>query len=104
VSPSRRGYTEAEHGPCDVPTVAGRSAAPRAPTSWLSRRFPSAYRSRYFVNRKKIVLTTLKSVAPIALIAWLLSQIDPSRLEQLRRRPLDLPRLGGAFAVPLTSV
>lgn len=56
------------------------------------------------MNWKQRLLQALKILAPLALIAWLLSQLDPAQLEQLRTRRIDAPRIGGAFCLMLAAV
>ena len=53
---------------------------------------------------KKHVVNFLKIAIPIAIIAWLLSNVPPDQIEQLRSRPKDWGRLGAAFAIAFTAV
>lgn len=53
---------------------------------------------------KRHLVTALKIVIPLAIIAWLLTAIDRDQLRQLQQRPKDWLRLAAAFAVCLTAV
>lgn len=53
---------------------------------------------------KKHLLTLLKFTIPVAIIAWLLSSIDPQQWTSLQNRPKDWDRLSLAFGVCLLAV
>jgi uncharacterized protein (TIRG00374 family) len=52
----------------------------------------------------KHLVRILKIVVPLAIIAWLLSTIDPQQWEQLRDRPKHWGLLSLAFAIELVAV
>lgn len=53
---------------------------------------------------KKTIITLLKILLPLAIIAWLLASVDPRDLQQLRERPKDWGTLGLAFVVAMLAV
>lgn len=53
---------------------------------------------------KKTLITLLKILLPLAIIAWLLSSIDPNHLQNLRNRPKNWGVLGLAFGVAMLAV
>lgn len=53
---------------------------------------------------KNYLLTTLKIVFPIAIIAWLLTRIDADQLQQLRDRPKRWDLLAAAFVVATAAI
>lgn len=63
------------------------------------RSAPSGSRSVW-----SVVISILKYVVPLAIIAWLLWMIPRDQFEQLRDRPKDWPRLITAFIIVLSAV
>lgn len=53
---------------------------------------------------KKTIITLLKILLPLAIIAWLLASVDPRDLQLLRERPKDWGILGLAFTVAMLAV
>ncbi len=53
---------------------------------------------------KKFLITSLKILAPLAIIAWLISSIAPQDLQNLRTRPKDWGTLALAFVIALSAV
>ena len=61
---------------------------------------------RYFAETdlKKTLVTLLKILLPLAIIAWLLTSVDPLDLQKLRDREKNWGTLGLAFTVAMLAV